>query len=385
MEHCASLSCPMDPNIMLAKNDDISYISISSFLSFYFIWSIRVHTNFLHSLWQTALRVLGYSHGTIDHSAIMLEMIPLLAILILIGSGVNTLGDYIQELLDADAHGGRVFSTGTKLVQGSLNAALLAAGTTLEAMKSILEGRNRLAYALIRPPGHHAQPTQADGYCFLNNAGLAVQLAIASGIKRVAVVDIDVHYGNGTAEGFYDRDDVLTISLHMNHGSWGPSHPQTGLPNEVGKGKGAGFNLNIPLPNGCGDKGYEYAMQEMAIPVVAKFRPEIIVMVVGQDSSAFDPNGRQCLTMAGYCRLGQLVRDQAELYSDGRVLLVQEGGYHITYSAYCLHATIEGVLHLPTPTLSDPIAYYPEDENLAVVAVAQVKKEWITACLDVKL
>ncbi|MCO5601558.1 hypothetical protein L7F22_055681 [Adiantum nelumboides] len=291
--------------------------------------------------------------------------------------------DYIQELLDADAQGGKLFSTGTKMVQGSWDAALLAAGTTLEAMKSILEGQNKLAYALVRPPGHHAQPTQADGYCFLNNAGLAVQLAIASGIKRVAVVDIDVHYGNGTAEGFYERDDVLTISLHMNHGSWGPSHPQTGLPNEVGQGKGAGFNMNIPLPNGCGDKGYEYAMQELAVPVLTKFRPEILVMVIGQDSSAFDPNGRQCLTMAGYQRLGQIVRDQAELHSNGRVLLVQEGGYHITYSAYCLHATIEGVLHLASPCLSDPMAYYPEDENLAIAAIAQVKKEWIRACLDV--
>lgn len=189
-------------------------------------------------------------------------------------------------MIDADAQGGKVLCAGTKLVQGSLDAALLAAGTTLEAMKSILEGQNKLAYALVRPPGHHAQPTQADGYCFLNNAGLAVHLAIASGIKRVAVVDIDVHYGNGTAEGFYDRDDVLTISLHMNHGSWGPSHPQTGLPNEVGKGKGVGFNMNIPLPNGSGDKGYEHAMQEMVVPIVGKFRPEIMVMVIGQDSSA---------------------------------------------------------------------------------------------------
>lgn len=290
--------------------------------------------------------------------------------------------DYIQELLDVDAQGGKVLCAGTKLIPGSWDAALLAAGTTLEAMKSILEGRNKLAYALVRPPGHHAQPNQADGYCFLNNAGIAVQLAIDSGVKRVAVVDIDVHYGNGTAEGFYDRDDVLTISLHMNHGAWGPSSPQTGLPDEVGKGRGVGFNMNIPLPNGAGDKGYEHAMQEMVVPIVDKFKPEIIVMVIGQDSSAFDPNGRQCLTMAGYRRLGQIARDQADLYSNGRVLLVQEGGYHLTYSAYCLHAILEGILNLPSPLLSDPIGYYPEDEKLTVAAVSEIKKDWTKCYLN---
>jgi acetoin utilization deacetylase AcuC-like enzyme len=149
-----------------------------------------------------------------------------------------------------------------------------------------LDGHGKLSYALVRPPGHHAQPTQADGYYFLNNAGLAVQLAVESGCKRVAVVDIDVHYGNGTAEGFYERDDVLTISLHMNHGSWGPSHLQTGLHDEVGRGKGLGFNLNVPLPNGTGDKGYEHAMHELVVPAISKFMPEMILLVIGQDSSA---------------------------------------------------------------------------------------------------
>lgn len=97
----------------------------------------------------------------------------------------------------------------------------------------------------------------------------------------------------------------------------------------------------------------------------------------------FDPNGRQCLTMAGYRRLGQIIRDQANLYSDGRVLLVQEGGYHLTYSAYCLNATLEGVLNLPSPVLSDPIAYYPEEETLAVAKISQIKKDWIGACLEI--
>ncbi|RWR83664.1 histone deacetylase 8 [Cinnamomum micranthum f. kanehirae] len=284
--------------------------------------------------------------------------------------------EYINQLLEADATGGKTMCAGTILNPGSWDCALLAAGTTLSAMKHILDGHGKMAYALVRPPGHHAQPTQADGYCFLNNAGLAVQLAIDSGCKRVAVIDIDVHYGNGTAEGFYLSDRVLTISLHMNHGSWGPSHPQKGSVDELGDDKGFGFNLNIPLPNGSGDRGYEYAMTELVVPAIEKFDPDIMVMVVGQDSSAFDPNGRQCLTMEGYREIGRMVRNMADMHCDGRLLVVQEGGYHITYSAFCLHATLEGVLNLPVPLLSDPIAYYPEDEAVTVKEVNFIKQYW---------
>lgn len=169
---------------------------------------------------------------------------------------------------------------------GSWHASLLAAGTALSAMKHILDGCGKIAYALVRPPGHHAQPIQADGYCFLNNAGLSVQSALETGCRKVVVVDIDVHYGNGTAEGFYHSNKVLTVSLHMNHGSWGSSHPQSGSVEEVGEGEGFGYNLNIPLPNGTGDKGYKYAMTKIVVPAVQKFEPDMVVLVVGQDSSA---------------------------------------------------------------------------------------------------
>ncbi|KAK6138160.1 hypothetical protein DH2020_028096 [Rehmannia glutinosa] len=282
--------------------------------------------------------------------------------------------EYINELVEADKHQGKIICSGTFLNPGSWDAALLAAGTTLSAMKHILDGHAKITYALVRPPGHHAQPTRADGYCFLNNAGLAVQLALSSGLKNVAVIDIDVHYGNGTAEGFYRSDRVLTISLHMNHGSWGPSHPQNGTVDELGEEKGFGYNLNIPLPNGSGDRGYMHAMNELVVPAVEKFEPAMMVLVVGQDSSAFDPNGRQCLTMEGYRKIGQIVREMADKHCDGRLLIVQEGGYHVTYSAYCLHATLEGVLNFPAPLLSDPLAYYPEDETFTTVVVESMKK-----------
>lgn len=194
--------------------------------------------------------------------------------------------EYINELVEADRQGGKALCSGTFLNPGSWDAALLAAGTALSAMKYVLDGHGEIAYALVRPPGHHAQPTQADGYCFLNNSGLAVHLALNSGCAKVAVIDIDVHYGNGTAEGFYQSDKVLTISLHMNHGSWGPSHPQNGSIDELGEGEGFGYNLNIPLPNGSGDKAYGYAVTELVVPAIERFEPDMLVLVIGQDSSA---------------------------------------------------------------------------------------------------
>ncbi|KAL8139913.1 hypothetical protein V2J09_005934 [Rumex salicifolius] len=282
--------------------------------------------------------------------------------------------DYINELEQADRAGGKELCPATFLNPGSWDAALLAAGTTLSAMKHILDGHVKIAYALVRPPGHHAQPTRADGYCFLNNAGLSVHLALEKGCKKVAVIDIDVHYGNGTAEGFYGSDKVLTVSLHMNHGSWGGSHPQSGTIDELGEGEGLGYNLNVPLPNGSGDRGYMYAMDELVVPAVNKFGPDMIVFVVGQDSSAFDPNGRQCLTMDGYRKIARAVRVLADAHCGGRLFIVQEGGYHLTYSAYCLHATLEGALNLENPLLHDPISYYPEDESLTIKVVDAMKR-----------
>lgn len=284
--------------------------------------------------------------------------------------------EYIEKLAKADRSRGKMICAGTFLNPGSYDAALLAAGTAISAMKYILDGYGKIAYALVRPPGHHAQPTQADGYCFLNNAGLAIHSASNSGCNKVVVIDIDVHYGNGTAEGFYHSDKVLTISLHMNHGSWGPSHPHSGNIDELGEGDGFGFNLNIPLPNGTGDRGYELAMTELVVPAVDKFQPDMVVLVVGQDSSAFEPNGRQCLTMEGYRKIGHIVRNLADRHSNGRMLIVQEGGYHVTYSAFCLHATIEGVLNLQ-PMLSDPISYYPEDVSFVKRVIKSIKQHQI--------
>jgi acetoin utilization deacetylase AcuC-like enzyme len=258
---------------------------------------------------------------------------------------------------------GRHWVTGTTpFAPGSHQAVLAAAGTTLAAADHVWSGQGRIAYALVRPPGHHAQPAQADGYCFVNNIGVAVEAARQKGLRRTAVIDWDVHHGNGTQEGFYADRDILTVSLHMDHGAWGPSHPQSGGAEEIGEGAGTGANLNIPLPMGAGDGRYLGAFDLQVAPALRRHKPELIVIAAGQDASQFDPNGRQCVTMAGFNALGRRARALAEELCGGRLVLVQEGGYAPSYAAYCLHATLDGVLGREC-SIKDPIAYLPDDRG----------------------
>jgi acetoin utilization deacetylase AcuC-like enzyme len=289
---------------------------------------------------------------------------------------------HFEELEKAEAEGGRRFSEGTVMAPGSFACILASAGTALSAMQHLLDGKGDISYALVRPPGHHSSPDQVDGYCFLNQVALCAELARAGGKARVATIDWDVHHGNGTQEGFYGRDDVLTISLHMDHGGpWGPQHPQTGKAHEVGRGAGVGYNVNVPLPMGTGDAGYEKAMTDIVMPAVDAFKPEALIIACGQDANAFDPNGRQCITMDGFHRLGQLARELAERHSGGQLCLIQEGGYQWSYAAMCLHATLEGVAGLDR-LLDDGLAYYrldPHQNDAAIPAILAEREAAIAA------
>ncbi len=277
---------------------------------------------------------------------------------------------YLDELRKTAAAGGRRYTATTVLGPGSWPALIAAASAAIEAAKAATARPGVPAYALVRPPGHHAQPACADGYCFLNNAALAAETALRDGAERVAIVDFDVHHGNGTQECFWGRPDVLTISLHMDHGPWGASHPQTGAVSELGVGAGEGFNLNVPLPYGTGDAGYARAMHEVVAPLVTSYKPDLVIGAIGQDANQFDPNGRQTLSMAGFRALGEALRSLAERCSDGRLALVQEGGYAVTYAAFCLHATLAGVLGRPTE-IDDPLAFLPDDGDGASAVLAQ--------------
>jgi acetoin utilization deacetylase AcuC-like enzyme len=267
---------------------------------------------------------------------------------------------YIDSILEADRSGPmRPDGAGTVVGPGSWVAACAAAGTGIAATDHVLRGHGHFAYALIRPPGHHAQPDKADGSCIFNNIGIAARHALASGIQKIAVIDWDQHHGNGTQEGFYSDNRVLTISIHMPHGRWGSNHRQLGTVEEVGIGAGAGFNLNIPVPFGAGDQCYADVMNEVAGPVIDQFAPSLLLVACGQDANQFDPNGRSLLTMHGFRNLGRIARAWALKYSGTRLVLFQEGGYALTYTAYCAYATVEGLLEAHEH-LADPSAYYDQ-------------------------
>jgi acetoin utilization deacetylase AcuC-like enzyme len=280
---------------------------------------------------------------------------------------------YVASIREHCEAGGTRFGSTTVLSATSWPAVLAAAGTTLAAADAVAADEVAVGYALVRPPGHHAGPAVTDGYCFFNNVALAAERFRAAGAERVAIVDWDVHHGNGTQTCFYQRDDVLTISLHMRHGSWGPSHPETGSPAESGAGKGARHNVNVELRPGSGDGVYAEAFRRVVEPVLERYRPDVLIGASGQDASAFDGNGRMNLSMDGFHAIGASMRACAER-SEARLLLVQEGGYARTYAAYCLHATLEGVLGTGR-LLADPLAYMPDDPAHASVDIAAVCAE----------
>ena len=265
---------------------------------------------------------------------------------------------YIEELASIPRDATRVMSSTTVFGPNSFELCRIAAGQAIATADHAYTG-NGIAYALLRPPGHHAQPAMADGYCFINHIGVAIERLRTQGLERAAVIDWDVHHGNGTQAGFYADPGVLTISLHMPHGAWGKTHPQSGDFDERGEGAGFGKNLNLPLPCGSGDIAYARVFDEIVAPAVRAHAPEILLVACGQDASQFDPNGRQLLTMAGFYDLGRRARALADECCAGRLALVQEGGYQPSYAAYCLHATLDGVL-AREPGLTDPIAFMPE-------------------------
>ncbi len=236
---------------------------------------------------------------------------------------------------------------------GGFEVAALAAGLTIAGLRMVLTGAARNAYALSRPPGHHALPDTPNGFCLLANIAIAVRAAQAEGLaSRVAVLDWDVHHGNGTEAIFYDDPTVLTVSLHQDR-----NYPvDTGHAADRGHGAGLGFNLNIPLPPGTGHDGYLAALDRIALPAIRAFAPDVIVVACGYDAAANDPLGRMLATADTFRQMTQRTMALASDVCDDRLLLVQEGGYAETYVPFCGHAVLES-LSGSAVTAPDPFAH----------------------------
>ena len=257
---------------------------------------------------------------------------------------------YVDLVARLSAGAGGSIGDSATIGSGSYEIALLAAGGCITAVDAVIEGRVANAYALVRPPGHHAEADAGRGYCVFGNAVIAIRHAQrVHGIGRVAVVDWDVHHGNGTESAFIDDPSVLTISIHQDR-----CYPvDAGQLEVTGRGAAAGTNLNIPLPPGSGHGAYLAAFERAVIPALLRFRPELIVIASGLDSSAMDPLGRMLCTSATYRALAEQVLAAAAATCAGRVIATHEGGYSNAYVPFCGLAVIETMAGIRTEA-ADP-------------------------------
>jgi acetoin utilization deacetylase AcuC-like enzyme len=249
----------------------------------------------------------------------------------------------------SDAGGGEL-GRRTPFARGGYELCALSAGLSVAAVAAVLDGTHANAYALSRPPGHHCLPDFPNGFCLLANIAIAIEQAqsIRPDLK-VAVLDWDVHHGNGTEAIYYDRADVLTISIHQE----GNYPLDTGHLADRGRGPGAGFNINLPLPAGAGHTAYLHAIDRVAAPAIAAFRPDIIIVACGYDASAIDPMARMLATADTFRQMTLKTMDLANRLCDGKLVLVHEGGYSEAYVPFCGHATI-AALSGSTITAPDP-------------------------------
>lgn len=254
------------------------------------------------------------------------------------------------------AGGGRI-DEDTVASPESYAVALLSAGGAIAAVDEVMAGHT--AVSLGRPPGHHALAEETMGFCFFNNAALAARHAQTRyGLQRVAILDWDLHHGNGTEALFYDDPSVLYLSTHQ-HPNW----PGTGHPTDVGVGAGEGFNLNVPLPIGTGTAGYLRTFKEVLGPVMREFRPDLIILSAGYDAHWRDPLGRMGLTVAGFAELTREVKAWADALCDGRLMAVMEGGYDVDALSASMLATVQALRGAPVEDPLGPSPYWePTDE-----------------------
>jgi acetoin utilization deacetylase AcuC-like enzyme len=239
---------------------------------------------------------------------------------------------HVDRLAATDGRPGMMLDADTFTSPDSYEVALLAAGAAVQAMEHVLD-RGETAFALVRPPGHHAERDGAMGFCLFNNVAVAAAAALARGVERVAIVDIDVHHGNGTQHSFYEEPRVLYVSTHQY-----PFYPGTGAKEETGAGPGTGFTMNVPLPAGSTDADYGRAYDLVAARL-GDFDPELLLISAGYDAHADDPLASMYVTVEGYGAIVKKILDA----SRAPAAFVTEGGYDLGALRACILKTIEQI------------------------------------------
>lgn len=257
---------------------------------------------------------------------------------------------YIARLKEMSAANGGDAGELTPFGPGGFDIATLSTGGCLAAGRALMRDEIDNAYVLNRPPGHHAEPDQGRGFCLLANGPIAVEaLRREFGIGRVAFVDWDVHHGNGAQRIYYEDPDTLTVSIHQHH--YYPA--DTGAVEENGAGAGAGYNLNVPMHPGSGHGAYLHAFETVVVPALDRFKPELIVVPSGFDSSALDPLGRNMAYSTTFRLMTRMIKDAAARLCGGKLLLIHEGGYSAAYAPFCAAAAVEELLGADT-VIEDP-------------------------------
>ncbi|TMB31849.1 MAG: histone deacetylase [Deltaproteobacteria bacterium] len=252
---------------------------------------------------------------------------------------------YVREILGLQGRRVRL-DPDTATSAGSIDAAVLAAGAACEAVRRVLDGSAQGAFALVRPPGHHAEATRAMGFCLFNNVAIAAAEAHARGLSRVLCVDWDVHHGNGTQHSFYARSDLFFMSTHQ----W-PLYPGTGHESETGAGPGAGYTVNVPLPAGCGDEDYAAVFADLLLPLADEYKPELVLVSAGFDAHQDDPLAGMAVTSDGFAALCGAVKAVADRHCKDRLVLTLEGGYDLPALARSVRGCVEVLAGATAPPL----------------------------------
>ena len=241
---------------------------------------------------------------------------------------IRQIKEVAEEVAREAQQGGRktrFFATDTYISAQSYAAAIKAAGAPLTAIDAIMSGEVDNAYCLVRPPGHHALPDEAMGFCLFNNVAVAAQYALdRHGLERVMIIDYDVHHGNGTQDIFYTDPRVLYFSVHQ-----APFYPGTGHSDERGEGAGLDTTINVPLPATVGYEVYEPVFRQVMAHAADRFDPQLILVSAGFDAHWNDPLGQMNLSTAGFAQLTKIIIDLAQTLCNGRLVMVQEGGYNL--------------------------------------------------------
>ncbi len=247
---------------------------------------------------------------------------------------------HITRIKDMAQKGGGWLDADTVMSADSYQAALYAVGGAISATETVMDGRVASAFALLRPPGHHATPERAMGFCLFNNVAIAAKYVLHKyKLERILIIDFDVHHGNGTQAAFYDDPRVLYISTHQY-----PHYPGTGGVDETDSGLAGGTTINIPLPAGCGDGEYLRVFREIIIPAAGHFKPQLILVSAGYDAHWADELAMMGLTTTGFAQIIRIIKVMAGKLCSGRLVLSLEGGYELRALASSVKATFDVLL-----------------------------------------